>query len=498
MSKVPSHTLGITKYQLFCVLAASISSLNFGWNISATNLPGDIIIKCLANPKHNIAGLPSCLPANDITWGLVVGGFPIGALIGALSCTRFADKYGRKSVLMYSNLISIASAVLYGTAINIPMLAIARIVAGIAQGCANGTFTNYVVEITTPRARNSLGSMTQMSISIGQMLSIIASLGLSHPPLWRILFALTGVISLVNMALLVFCVESPKWLACKGRLDDAKLALRQLRKSGDCTEEFQSLVDSVQAEMGPKAYTASIFDVIRGKTPDNLRHQLVLAVLAMAFQQLSGISGVAFYSTKLFGSVTTQAVEYSIKPTMAQILTAVLAIVGTAATLFGMGMAGLFGRKTLMLFSHGSMALFSVLISVGTVMGFDALAIAMVFAFYSVYLLGPGPLPWVFPGEMTPIYAVSSIVAISGSVGYIGIFTIGMTFAPLLNALGGYTFLIFAATNLLAVVLFMFLLPETKDCSVTDTIKTHSVGIHNVMLHQYRVAPSSKKDDASF
>ncbi|KAJ2128990.1 Bifunctional purine biosynthesis protein PurH, partial [Coemansia sp. RSA 788] len=284
------------------------------------------------------------------------------------------------------------------------MLLIARFLVGVAQGCANGTFTNYVAEISTPRARNTLGSVIQFSTCIGTMMSQLLALGLTVPPLWRVLFAITGVISLIHMALLTMCVESPKWLVSKDRIDEARNALQRLRKSADCTEEFNTLVNTVHAEMGPNAYTATIYDVVRGKTPDNLRHQLLIAVLGMAFQQLSGISGVSFFSTKLFNSITN-APTHSTKPTLAQILTGMVSTIGTLAALFGIAMAGYFGRRTLLIFSHMAMAISSILISVGSVKGYNVLAIAMVFVFYCVYIVGAGSIPWVFPAEMTPIYA---------------------------------------------------------------------------------------------
>ncbi|KAJ2235604.1 Bifunctional purine biosynthesis protein PurH [Coemansia sp. RSA 475] len=119
-------------------------------------------------------------------------------------------------------------------------------------------------------------------------------------------------------------------------------------------------------------------------------------------------------------------------------------------------------------------------------MGYNIMAIVMVFVFFAVFIVGPGPLPWVIPGEMTPIYAVSATIAVSGSVAYTCLFTIGIVFSSLLDALKGYTFLLFAATNLIAAVTLFFLLPETKDRRVSDMIQTHSVGVHNIMQQKYR------------
>ncbi|KAJ2798666.1 Bifunctional purine biosynthesis protein PurH [Coemansia helicoidea] len=416
-------------------------------------------------------------------------------MTGAIGCTRYADMYGRRAVLLYSNIFVLCSTALYAAAVNIPMLAVARYLAGVSSGCALGTFSAYVAEITTQRARCTLGSMLQANISNGIALALLLSLGLTKPPLWRVLFSMTGAIAIANVALLTMCVESPKWLVSKNRLPEARVALQRLRGSADCTEEFDTLVDNVRAEMGQDAYTATIIDLLRGRTPDNLRHQLVVALVCIVFQQVSGMSGVLFFSTTLFKSITAPVVGYSAAPTMAQILTSVLAVVGVAATFAGMFAAGRFGRRTLMLFAHAVLALCSLLIFVGSMWNINGLAIAMVFLFYSAFLTGPGPLPWVIPIEMTPIYAVSAIVAVMGGVGYTLIFAVGMVFPSLHAALGGYTFLIFAALNLLAVAVFALVVPETKDRGTTAMIQVHCVGVHNVMRQQYQLDKLADKGE---
>ncbi|KAJ1863323.1 Bifunctional purine biosynthesis protein PurH, partial [Coemansia sp. RSA 486] len=257
MSVPSSQTLGVTKYQLYCVLAASVASINFGWCMGVANLPGEYISKCLAGPRHLINGLPSCIPATDFVWGFAVGSFALGALLGAIACTRYSNKYGRKTVLLYFNAFSIVSAIIMGLAVNIAMMIVGRVLVGIAVGAANGTFATYVSEITTPKARNSLGVMTQLAIILGMALSQLCSLGMLQPPLWRLLFALSGVISIANIVLLWFCVESPRWLIMNGQEEKALGVLHRLRKGSDCSCEFDHMVDAVRKEMGPSTRTAS-------------------------------------------------------------------------------------------------------------------------------------------------------------------------------------------------------------------------------------------------
>ncbi|KAJ2827106.1 Bifunctional purine biosynthesis protein PurH, partial [Coemansia furcata] len=422
-----SQAIGITKYQLFCVLASSVGSVNWGWTFGATNIPGDVISKCAAGPSHFIGFLPSCIPASDNLWGFAVGCFALGCLVGALTSTHFANRYGRKTVLVYANIPAIVAAILYGLAVNMTMLVVGRLLSGIALGLSLGTFTMYTAEITTPKARNSLGGMAQMAIIFGIMLTQTSALGLSKPPLWRLLFAISGILSVLNMALLYFCVESPKWLAMNGKLTDARDSLQRLRKGTDCTTEFGQLTSSAvinhaselamgEANNGNSTKTSSIIDVLLGRTPDNLRHQLVVTIVVMASQQTSGISGVSFYSSTLFKSISKPSTSDAFTlPTLAQILASVLAIVGTIVMPGCMVLATYFGRRSLMIWSHSAMALCCVLISVGSIVGQNALTITMVFAYYAVFFVGPGPIPWVCPNEMTPTYAVAAICAVGGS-----------------------------------------------------------------------------------
>ncbi|KAJ2757759.1 Bifunctional purine biosynthesis protein PurH [Coemansia sp. BCRC 34490] len=478
--RVKSQDLGITRYQLFCVIAASASSINSGWNLAVTNIAGDIITKCLGGPQRSIGGLPSCIPTSDIVWGVAVGAYALGALCGALSSTRFSNKYGRRWVLLYSNVVGLGASVVLALSANIAMVMVGRVAAGIAQGAANGTFTTYVVEITTPRARTSLASMTQMAVSTGMLLAFALSLATLEPPLWRVLFGVTGMLCIVSMALMCLCVESPRWLGMNGRAAQAEAALVRLRSGADVTEELDLI--TMTASEGGSSRTASVVELLCGRTPDNLRHQLLVAVGLMFFQQASGISSIGFFSTTLFSSIssTSDAAHDVSKPTVPQELSVVLMAAGAAATLGGMFLAGYWGRRPLLLAGHGGMAVFSVLVAAGNLAAAPRLAVGAVFLYFIIFFIGPGPLPWAIPNELTPTYASAAVMAVNNSVCYLGIFIVGLAFAPLLSLTGGYTFLIFAATNAAAFVFLLLFLPETKDGDVAELVAVHSVGIHRV------------------
>ncbi|KAJ2557561.1 Bifunctional purine biosynthesis protein PurH, partial [Coemansia sp. RSA 1933] len=284
------------------------------------------------------------------------------------------------------------------------------------------------------------------------------------------------------------------WLVMKNRSEAARQVLGRLRKGADIADEFEQLI----AEVGPNSDkcseendTASVMDVILGRTPDNLRHQLLISVMGMVFQQASGICSITFFSTSLFNAISPpQTIGNTSKPTVAQYLSVGIAVTGILFTVTGMVLANHLGRRVLLLLSYGAMCLFSILMCIGDVLEIHALAITGVFIFFGVFYLGVGPVTWVVPAEITPTYAVASIMAITSSVGYLGAFTISLVFKSIYSAIHGYSFLIFGAANAIAFVFFFFYLPETRGRTVSELVKTHSIGIHNVLRAKYKVESS--------
>ncbi|KAI8326134.1 general substrate transporter, partial [Martensiomyces pterosporus] len=467
-STTDSRRIGITQFQLFCCLVGALGSANFGWNIGVINIPGGVISQCTTGPKHFNGPFPSCIPTSDTVWGVAVGCYALGALAGALTGIPLSNTHGRKPVLIWASMFSVAGALFLSLSVNLAMFIIGRVLVGIAAGASNGTLAVYVSEITTPKARNILGGVLQMACAIGIMLSQTVSLGASRPPAWRALFAVTGLIGMLTFCLGQLCTESPRWLILRGKEDEAHCILQRLRKDADITAEFAEMVDAINCERSEGEHSAGIVDVVLGRTPNNLRHQLLVVVMVMLFQQLCGINAVVFYSTAIFDR-TTNGDPASI-PTLAQILAAVISVVAVVSTFIGMVLCTRFGRRTLMLTSHGAMAVFCLLVVVGNVRGVDRLVIATVFLYFVFFQIGVGPIPWTSAGELTPTYAAAAFNAIGTGVNYLFTFVIGVIFPPLQSGLGNYTFLFFMAFNVAAFVLCLFFLPETKDRQIADMV----------------------------
>ncbi|KAJ2773083.1 Bifunctional purine biosynthesis protein PurH, partial [Coemansia nantahalensis] len=238
---VDSRTVGITRYQAFCALLGAIGSFNFGWNIGSVNIPGDVLQNCVTGHKY-YGPFPSCIDVSSGTvWGVIVGCYALGALMGAVISNYFIDRKGYKFVLTWFALCNVAGALLLSLTTSVTQFLIGRLVVGVAAGAANNALSTYVSDITTPRGRNVLGGGVQLACNLGIMLDNAFALGLAPPPRWRILLSLTGVFGLVNFSLFPFASESPKWLVSKGYLDEARESLARFRKGADIEAEFEEI-----------------------------------------------------------------------------------------------------------------------------------------------------------------------------------------------------------------------------------------------------------------
>ncbi|KAJ2604140.1 Bifunctional purine biosynthesis protein PurH [Coemansia sp. RSA 1722] len=488
---IDSRTVGITKYQAFCALLAAIGSFNFGWNIGSVNIPGDVLQNCVTGEKY-YGRFPSCIGVSSGTvWGIIVGCYALGALAGAIISNPLIDRKGYKFVLTWFALLNVVGALLLSLTTSVAQFIIGRIAVGIAAGAANSALSTYVSDITTPRGRNVLGGAVQFACNLGIMVDNACALGLAPPPRWRILFSLTGVFGLINFGLFPFASESPKWLISKGRYDEARESLTKFRKGADIEDEFDEMVtaDKMNKE---RTDDVNVWQVIKGDTPDNLRHQLMCVSALMFFQQLCGINAVIFYSTQIINESTHD--NPADIPTLAQILTFVISLVALVFTFLGMVLGAFFGRRVLLMFSHGTMAIFSAIMVAGSVKEITGLVVTMVFLFNCFFNLGAGPLPWTSAGEITPRYAMTAVSAIGTGIGYIFTFVIGVIFPPMQAAWDNYTFFFFMAWNIVAVVFVFLFIPETKDRRIEDTVRVHSCGIHFVVGKKWKVEAVKDKD----
>ncbi|KAJ1772033.1 hypothetical protein EV179_001364 [Coemansia sp. RSA 487] len=465
----------LNKVLLACTITAAVSSINYGWILGSINIPAQIIEQCSTGPQTWTNGFPSCIPMNSTLWGLVVGLTPLGAWAGSVFSGVCADRFGRKYTLMLNNIFFVIGAVLSGTATTIAQLAVGRFVSGIGCGVASNVVSIYNSEASTIKSRGFLGGFQQLMILVGLFFAQVASIGLSKAPLWRVLFSVSAAIAIVQTVLLYFIPESPKYLASKGKVDQAQVSLQTLRANLDITYEFDDLLAAVEAKqidaMLPKP---SLWQVLTGKTEHDLRHLIFCALFLMLSQQWSGVKGVLFYSTEILTSAFhLSKTQKETIPNIAQLLTLGIGGIGAVAVIIGMNIMDKVNRRTMLICSSCATSVCAAVIVIATKVDVGPLVATAMYMFNIVFQSGASFIPYLTASEIIPYYALGSISGLAAAANNLTLFVVSFVFPILDDALGPYLFVPFIITNFTTFLFCVFMMPEARGKPVSQVVEEY-------------------------
>lgn len=193
---------------------------------------------------------------NPTQWGAVSSMLTLGGLLGALAAGPFGSRYGRLKALFVTTIFFIIGPVFEAVTPNIAVFAIGRFITGIGVGATVNTVPIYISEIAPPDQKGFFGSLTQVMVNVGILITQLLGFFLSHGQLWRIVLGAGGLIGLIQLGGLFFAVESPKWLADQGKPSQAKKDLRKIRgHEANIEEEVKGWGIEGQEEMEDEEQT---------------------------------------------------------------------------------------------------------------------------------------------------------------------------------------------------------------------------------------------------
>lgn len=166
-------------------------------------------------PKWGLSG-------SGIAWVIAIGG--IGMLLGALGGGWLADRVGRLNVIMGS--LALYAVMSLGMAFtdSLELFLVFRFIQGIGLGAEVPVAASYIGEITKAHKRGRFVLMYEVIFPIGLVVSAVVSAWVVPNFGYKVLFAL-GALPLLLLPLLRRLPESPRWLASRGRMDDAERAM---------------------------------------------------------------------------------------------------------------------------------------------------------------------------------------------------------------------------------------------------------------------------------
>ncbi|XP_054031866.1 solute carrier family 2, facilitated glucose transporter member 5 [Dryobates pubescens] len=447
---------------LVALIAAFGSSFQYGYNVSVINSPAPYMQDFYNQTYINRTHKPMDGAFMTLLWSLTVSMYPLGGFFGSLIVGPLVNNCGRKGTLLINNIFSIAAAILMGTselAKTFEVIIISRFIMGIFAGLASNVVPMFLGEIAPRNLRGAIGVVPQLFISVGILVAQILGLNsiLGNAEGWPVLLGLTGIPSLIQLLVLPFFPESPRYLLIqKGNEEQARKALQKLRGRPDVDEEIEEMRQEDRSEKEEGQFTVLSLFTFRG-----LRWQLISIIVMMMGQQLSGVNAVFYYADKIFRSA-------GVKEESVQYVTVSIGAINVVMTLLAVFIVESLGRRILLLTGFGlccvSCAVLTLALNLQpTVSWMSYISIVSVIVYIIGHAIGASPIPFVLITEMFLQSSRPAAFMVGGSVHWLCNFTVGLVFLYMEAGLGPYCFLIFCAICLASIVYIFFIVPETKN-----------------------------------
>jgi sugar porter (SP) family MFS transporter len=326
---------------------------------------------------------------NATIQGQIVSTYDIGCIIGAFSSIFVGDILGRRRCIIVGCSIVIVGGALQSASVDLAMIIIARIIAGVGNGLNTTVIPIWQSETSKANHRGRLICLQMVLVIGGIVVTNWMNFGFTYVPetnpvTWRFPLAFQCFFALVTIFFVVFLPESPRWLVLKDRPEEAQAVIsRLLAKPQDDPEVVNSLkiiVDTVANEALLRRDGLS--EIFHGGRHQTFR-RICLGAGCSIFQQMGGINVVVYY----LPIVLTQSFGFT--PRLALILSAVdfmsLCFWGTVAAF----LIDRVGRRKLMMmgaFMDGvCFTLAAVGLSLGTHLG-SVMAVAFIFLYFVFYV----------------------------------------------------------------------------------------------------------------
>jgi len=385
----------------------------------------------------------------DAYWeGFATGSLALGAIIGCLAAGKVSDKWGRRPGLLIAAAVFAISSLAMAFSPSRDIFIISRFCAGIGVGMASMLSPMYIAEISPAHLRGRMVALNQLTIVIGILITNLINYTLRNggEDAWRWMFGLGFVPSGLFFLGALWLPESPRWLIKMGRTVDAKAILQKIGDEGFASSTLQNIEKTLSGETSKTTFR-DVFS--RAVLP-----AVLIGIGLAVFQQLCGINTVFNYAPRIFASIGASLDDQLLQ-------TVFIGIVNLVFTILAMTLVDRVGRKPLMLFGAGGLAI--VYVAVVQLLGMQSNHVSwLLFAAIGVYGLSLAPVTWVLIAEIFPnrVRGEATSIAITGL--WAGYFILVFTFPILFEKYQDKSFYIYAAICVIGFFFVLFKIKETK------------------------------------
>jgi sugar porter (SP) family MFS transporter len=396
--------------------------------------------------------------------GITVSSALWGTILGAMFAGLPGDKYGRRDSLRVMAVLYFVSALGCALAWNWHALIFFRFLGGLGIGGSSVLGPMYIAEIAPASWRGRLVGLFQFNVVAGILIAYLSNflVGLQHLSVdsdWRWKLGISAVPAALFFLMLFTIPRSPRWLAKKRRVDEAREVLR-LTGVENYEKELREIVESIDAEHGHA--DEPLFS-------RKYRLPIFLAVTIGMFNQLSGINAILYYLNDIFAYAGFSKVSSDLQAV-------IIGLTNLVFTMIAMSVIDKFGRKKLLLI--GSVGTAFCLAAVAAVFFTNQrhdLLLWLLVAYIAFFAFSQGAVIWVYISEVFP----NRVRAKGQSLGSFTHWVMNALISGIFPALAAWSkpipFAFFAAMMALQLFVVLFVYPETKGVSLEEMQKKLSV-----------------------
>ena len=215
-------------------IAARLERLPFSrWHITVTVVLGIAIFFDSFDSLTIAYVLPVLIRAWNIApekIGALISIANFGQALGALTFGLVAERIGRVATARITIALFAVMSLACAFAHNYEQLFAFRFLEGIGLGGEIPVASTYISEILRAERRGGRFLSYQMIFPVGLLAAGIAGAAVVPRFGWQWMFIIGAVPAFVALVLRRYCPESPRWLASKGRLDEADTILTDIER----------------------------------------------------------------------------------------------------------------------------------------------------------------------------------------------------------------------------------------------------------------------------
>ena len=480
----PRQASGGNRFIWTLTIAACIGGLLFGYDtgvISSTL----VSIGTDLSQRH----------LTSLDKGLITASTSLFALIASPIAGILADRHGRKSIIIGSDILFTAGALWQAITTSVWGMILGRSIVGLAIGGASLIVPLYIAELAPGHLRGRLTTVQLLLITGGQAVAyIIGWIFSSMPGGWRWMVGIGAGPALMQTFVLALMPETPRYLARAGKEEKARQILKRVYRGtvDDLDATVDATLGAIKKEIMEEEEAATSLKSSRegtsilGATLSSLlfypphARALTIACLLQGIQQACGFNSLMYFSATIFSQLGFTS------PTLTSLS---IALTNFAFTVVAFSLIDRLGRRRSLLYTIPIMivslllaaAMFKFVnlrtedVSSAPVSSDSSspkwptyLILVALMLYVSSYATGLGPVPWQ-QSELFPLSVRSLGSSLSTSTNW-GLNTIvGLTFLPMMQTLTpSWTFAVYAVVCCFGWVAIWWCYPETMGMEIED------------------------------